>query len=715
MKTFKFKLFIAIIMALGLALAFHFDLIDYLSLASLKDNKDALQEVYLANKTSFLLIYFVLYVMTIALSIPGAIVLTLAAGAILGQAMGLVLVSFASTIGATLAFMVSRFLFQDWILKNFGERLKPLHEGLKKEGSFYLFGLRLVPIFPFFMINILMGLTPIKTWTFYWVSQLGMLPGTLVYVNAGTQLGQVDSISEVASPALLVSFALVGLLPLFSKWLTRYLKSRRYLKNYERPKSFDYNVLIIGGGSAGLVSAYIASTVKAKVALVEKNKMGGDCLNTGCIPSKTIIKSAKVLQMIRNSSRYGHDVGQDHITSDFSKIMGRVHQVIKQIAPHDSVERFTDLGVECFIGKAQILSPFKVEVNGKILTTKNIIIATGATPFVPKIPGLKDVKPLTSETLWEVKTRPKRLLVLGGGPIGCELAQSFSRLGSEVTQVEMTANIMGREDDDVCGHIHRVFEREGIRVLTEHKASRFEIRDGQKIAICKHNDKYVEIEFDEVLVALGRQAMTKGFGLESLGVEINSDATMVVDEFLRSSRYPNIYACGDVAGPYQFTHTASHQAWFACVNALFSPIKKFKTDYRVIPWCIFVDPEVSRVGINEKQAIEKEISYEVSRYWLDGLDRALTEGEAEGFIKVITPKKSDRILGVTIVGAHAGELIAEYILAMKHGIGLNEILGTIHIYPTWSEANKFAAGVWKKAHAPEKVLQYLENFHSLRR
>jgi pyruvate/2-oxoglutarate dehydrogenase complex dihydrolipoamide dehydrogenase (E3) component/uncharacterized membrane protein YdjX (TVP38/TMEM64 family) len=714
-KPFKLKIFIAIVVALGLALVVHYDLTGYLSLESLKENRHTLQELYLSNKLTFLLSYFAVYVISIALSIPGATVLTLAAGALFGLGMGFFVVSFASTIGATLAFLVSRFLFQDWVQQKFGDRLKSFNEGLKKEGPFYLFSLRLIPIFPFFMINLLMGLTALKTWTFYWVSQLGMLPGTLVYVNAGTQLAQIDSLSEVATPSLLMSFVLIGILPLFSKWLVTFLKSRKYMKNFDKPKTFDYNVLVIGGGSAGLVSAYIAAAVKAKVALIEKNKMGGDCLNTGCIPSKTIIKSAKVLQMIKNSSKYGHEVDQENVKSDFSKVMGRVQQVIKKIEPHDSIERFTGLGVECFTGDAKILSPYKVEVNGEVLTTKNIIVATGAFPFVPPIPGLKEMNPLTSDTLWDINERPKRLLVLGGGPIGSELAQSFARLGSEVIQVEMGPKIMGREDDDVSEHIQKVFEGNGIRILTEHKASRFEIRDGQKLAICEHNGQEVEVEFDEVLVALGRRARTKGFGLEELDVEINPNGTMIVDEYLRSPRYPNIYACGDVAGPYQFTHTAAHQAWFACVNSLFSPMKKFKVDYRVIPWCTFVDPEVARVGVNEKEAKEKGINYEVTTYGLDDLDRAIAEGEDEGFVKVITPKGSDKILGVTIVGSHAGELIAEYILAMKYGIGLNKILGTIHIYPTWSEANKFAAGVWKKAHAPEKALEYLKKFHSWRR
>lgn len=715
MKSFKLKVLIATVILLGLGVIYYYDLTSYLSLNSLKENSERLQELYHLNQLTFLLSYFALYVVTIALSIPGATILTLAGGALLGLGTGFVIVSFASTIGATLAFLVSRFLFQDWVEQKFGNRLKSFHEGLKKEGPFYLFSLRLIPIFPFFVINLVMGLTPIKTWTFYWVSQVGMLPGTLVYVNAGTQLAQIDSLSEVASPSLLISFALIGILPLFSKWLVTFLKSRKYLNKYEKPKRFDYNVLVIGGGSAGLVSAYIAATVKAKVALVEKNKMGGDCLNTGCVPSKTVIKSAKVLEMIKNSSKYGHDVDQEHVKSDFSRVMRRVQQVIKKIEPHDSIERYTNLGVECFTGEAKILSPYKVEVNGEILTTKNIIVATGAFPSVPPIPGLKEMNPLTSDTLWDIDKRPKRLLVLGGGPIGCELAQSFARLGSEVLQVEMGPQIMGREDDDVSDHIQKIFERNGVNVLTNHKASRFEIKEGQKVAICEHNGEEIEIQFDEVLVALGRQARTKGFGLEDMNVEINANGTMVVDEYLRSPRYPNIFACGDVAGPYQFTHTAAHQAWFACVNALFSPMKKFKVDYRVIPWCTFVDPEVARVGLNEKEAKEKGVNYEVTVYGLDDLDRAIAEGEDEGFVKVITSKGSDKILGVTIVGSHAGDLIAEYILAMKYGIGLNKILGTIHIYPTWAEANKFAAGVWKKAHAPEKALTFLKRFHSWRR
>ncbi|GJM04364.1 MAG: hypothetical protein DHS20C09_03550 [marine bacterium B5-7] len=475
-----------------------------------------------------------------------------------------------------------------------------------------------------------------------------------------------------------------------------------------KPKQFDRNLIVIGGGSAGLVAALIAAAVNAKVTLIEKHLMGGDCLNTGCVPSKALIKSAKVASLIKRSREFGIDVVDSNI--DFAAVMERVQSVISKIEPHDSIERFEHLGVECIEGEAKITSPWSVEVNSKTLSSRSIIIATGARPFVPPIKGLEQVDYLTSDNLWDIRELPKRLIVLGGGPIGCELTQAFARLGSRVTQVEMLPRIMIREDDEIAAMIAKRFKDEGIDVRTNYTAQEVVIKNYQKFLICEHNSNTVEIEFDEILVAVGRAANTSGFGLEELGVELNSNKTIRVNEKLQTS-IPNIYACGDVAGPYQFTHTASHQAWYAIVNALFGKFKSFKVDYSVIPWATFTDPEVARVGLNEQEAKEKGISYDVTSYGIDDLDRAITEGEDHGAVKVLTVPGKDKILGVTIIGDHAGELITEYISAMKHGFGMNKILGTIHIYPTLSEANKFAAGVWKKAHAPKTLLKLVEKYH----
>lgn len=471
---------------------------------------------------------------------------------------------------------------------------------------------------------------------------------------------------------------------------------------------YDYNIIVIGGGSAGLVSSYIASAVKAKVALIEKHKMGGDCLNTGCVPSKALLRSAKMISYAKRAKEFGFK--KTTVDFDFKDVMKRVQNIIKIIEPHDSRKRYTALGVECIEGEAKILSPHNVEVNGITLTARSIIIATGAKPLVPNIPGLDQINYLTSDNVWDLKELPKKLLVLGGGPIGAEMAQAFSRLGAEVTVVEMAPQILIREDEEVIELVTERFVKEGIKVLISHKAKEFK----NNMLICEYKSKDISIPFDKVIIALGRKANTEGFGLEELGVKIRETKTIEANAFLQTN-IPSIYVCGDVTGPYQFTHTAAHQAWYACVNALFSPLKKFKVDYTVIPWATFTDPEVARVGLNEKDAKIQNILYEVTTYDIDDLDRAIADSEAHGFIKVLTVPNKDKILGVTIVGRHAGDLIAEYILAMKYGLGMNKILATIHIYPTLSEANKYVAGNWKKEHLPTFAIKILEKFHKWRR
>ncbi|WP_265089199.1 FAD-dependent oxidoreductase [Psychrobacter sp. Pi2-1] len=663
--------------------------------------------------------FFLLYVVVTALSLPGAAILTLAAGALFGLVQGLLVASFASSIGATIAFLASRYLLRDTIKQRFPERLAAIDAGVEKEGGFYLFTLRLVPIFPFFLINLLMGVTSIKTWTYYWVSQIGMLAGTFVFVNAGTQLAQIDSLSGILSFNLIVSFALLGFFPLIAKGVLNMFKKRRVYKNHTKPKKFDRNMIVIGAGAGGLVTSYIAAAVKAKVTLIEAGEMGGDCLNYGCVPSKAIIKSAKIADQIRHGENYGLENTVPQFS--FKKVMARVQQVVADIAPHDSVERYTNLGVDVVKGYAKLIDPWTVEIqlNGggmQTLTARTIVIATGARPFVPPLPGIEETGYVTSDTLWtkfaELEEAPKKLVVLGGGPIGSELAQSFARLGSNVTQIEMSDRIMGKEDLEVSAFAHQSLTDSGVNILTSHQAMRCEMRDGKKYIIVKHNETEIDIEYDELLCAVGRSARLEGYGLEALGIETNR--TIVTNEYLETL-YPNIFAAGDIVGPYQFTHVAAHQGWYAAVNGLFGNLKKFKVDYRVIPWVTFIDPEVARVGINEQEAIDKGIDYEITRFEFEELDRAITDSAAKGFIKVITPKGKDKILGVTVVSEHAGDLIAEFVLAMKHGLGLNKILGTIHSYPTWAEGNKYAAGEWKRAHAPETVLSWLEKYHTWRR
>jgi pyruvate/2-oxoglutarate dehydrogenase complex dihydrolipoamide dehydrogenase (E3) component/uncharacterized membrane protein YdjX (TVP38/TMEM64 family) len=709
---------VAGLLLLGLAAWFLLDLGQYLTLDALKAQQATIDGFYRANPLQVLAIFFLVYVVLTALSVPGAVILTLAAGAIFGVTTGTVVVSFASSIGATLAFLASRYLFHDAVQARFGTRLKPVNDGVARDGAFYLFSLRLVPVFPFFAVNLLMGLTPIRTWTYYWVSQAGMLLGTVVYVNAGTQLARIETLSDIASPGLLTSFAALGLLPWLGKWIKAAILRRRVYARWQRPGRFDRNLVVIGGGAAGLVSSLIGATVRAKVTLVEASKMGGDCLNYGCVPSKALIKSARIAEQMRHADRYGLEGTAPRFS--FKAVMGRIHDVIAAVEPHDSVERYMSLGVDVVKGYARIVDPWTVEIaredgTSQRLTTRSIVIAAGAEPLVPDLPGLAESGYLTSDTLWEAFARldemPRRIVVLGGGPIGSELAQAFARLGAEVTQIQRGERLLPREDSDVSELARAAQEASGVTVLTGHEALRVE--NGQDKRLIVSGDGHEQaFGFDALIVAVGRKARLSGYGLEELGIE--TQKTVVTDEYL-ATIYPNIYAAGDVAGPYQFTHTAAHQAWFASVNALFGQFKRFKADYRVIPWTTFIDPEVARVGLNEQEAGERGVPHEVTVFQLHELDRAIADSATKGFVKVLTPPGKDRILGATIVGEHAGELLAEYVLAMKHGLGLNKIMATIHTYPTMSEANKYAAGEWKKRHAPEGLLKLVGRYHTWRR
>lgn len=710
------KIILLGIVIIVVSVFFTLDLQHYLTLNGLKSGMD---QFAIWRATSPVVVgasFFLMYVIVAAFSLPGAAIMTIAAGALFGLFWGAVIASFASTIGATLAFLTARYLLRDLVQAHFGDKLKAINEGMAKDGAFYLFSLRLIPLFPFFLVNLLVGLTPISTRRYYWVSQIGMLAGTVVYVNAGTQLAKISGLADIASPGLLFSFALLGIFPLLVKRFTHFLQQRRIYAKWTKPKQFDRNLIVIGGGAAGLVAAYIAAAVKAKVTLIEAHKMGGDCLNYGCIPSKALIKSAHIAHTLKNAKLYGLE---NHTpVFSFRKIMARIHEVIRTVAPHDSIERYTQLGVDVVEGYATIVDPWTVEIKRndgttQRLTARSIIIAAGARPFVPALPGLEAVGYVTSDTLWhefaKLDAPPARLVILGGGPIGCELAQSFARLGSQVFQIEMAPRILSREDVEVSEFAQRALEQDGVAVLINHKALRCEQEGERKFIIVEHEGVEQQIEFDTLICAVGRVARLSGYGLEQLGIETNR--TVITNEYLETL-YPNIFAAGDVAGPYQFTHTASHQAWYAAVNALFGEWKKFKVDYRVIPWTTFIDPEVARVGLNEQEAKEKGIIYEITRYGIHDLDRAIADSAAQGFVKVLTVPGKDRILGVTIVGAHASDLLAEFVLAMKHGLGLNKILATIHTYPTMSEANKYVAGEWKRQHAPQRVLTWLARYHS---
>jgi dihydrolipoamide dehydrogenase len=713
------KVFLLIIFLTLVALFFVLDLQQVFNLEYFQAQRDGILTYKAENFWLSSVAYFFLYITVAALSLPAAAVLTIAGGAVFGFIWGLAMVSFASTIGATLAFLLSRTLLRDWVQARFGQYLRPINEGIERDGMFYLFTLRLIPIFPFFLVNVLMALTPITTASFYIVSQLGMLFGTALYVNVGAELGLATTLPDILNVGVIRAVVVLAIFPWLAKAGLKFVRNRKVLAPWKKhkPGKYDTNMVVIGAGSAGLVTSYIAALVKARVTLVEKHRMGGDCLNTGCVPSKALIRSASVSHLIARAKEFGLENASASV--NFKAVMTRVQEIIKTIEPHDSVARYSSLGVDCVFGEAKITSPWTVQVGEQEISTRHIVLATGARPLVPPIPGLENIHYLTSDTVWELDELPARLLVMGGGPIGCELAQAFSRLGAKVTLVDMLDRILPREDQEISEYVTQQFAAEGVELITSHQVKSFSESAGSKSATLvgkdtQGNELERQVEFDRVLVAVGRKANTENIGLESLNLELNQNGTVKVNEFLQTN-YPNIFACGDVAGPYQFTHIASFQAWFAAVNSLFGAFKKFRIHYNVVPWATFIDPEVARVGLNERDAEEKGIAYEVTRYDIDDLDRAIADGEAKGFVKVLTVPGKDKILGATIVGYHAAELINEFVLAMTHGLGLKKIMGTIHIYPTLSESGKFAAGQWQKSHAPQWLYPYLEKFHTWRR
>ena len=691
---------------------FLFDLHQYLDFSYVKSRQALITDYFHTYPVKTVLIFFLAYFAVAGLSLPGAGVLSVLAGAIFGLPVGAVTVLLAATAGATVAFWLSRYIFHDFVQNRFGDKLRAVNTGIERDGAFYLFTLRLIPIFPFFVINLVMGLTPMRTAVFSSVSLLGMLPGSIIFVNVGTQLADLESLGGILTLDLVVAFGLLAIFPWVARKVLALFRARRAYAGFRRPRKYDRNLIVIGAGSGGLIAAYIAAMVKARVTLIEKGKMGGDCLNTGCVPSKALIRSAKFISQAKRAVQYGCEPVE--VNFDFSKIMQRVRRVIGKIEPHDSVERYTKLGVECIQGEAELKDPWTVAVNEKNLTSRNIILATGASPFIPEIPGLSGIEYHTSDTIWSLEELPERMVVLGGGPIGCELAQCFARFGSSVTQVQRGPRILPREDPECSAMVAESFARDGVRILTGHVAKEVLQEAGSNRLVCAHNGEEVNVPFDTILVAVGRKVTSHSAWENHLQIELQKDGRPALNEFLQTN-YPNIYACGDLAGPYQFTHTASHQAWYASVNALFGRFRKFRVDYSVIPWCTFTEPEVARVGLNEQEAKNQGVEYEVTRYDLSDLDRAIADEQAHGMVKVLTVPGKDRILGATIVGEHAGDLITEYISAMKHKLGLGKILGTIHIYPTLAEANKAAAGEWKRAHAPQRMLNWVKRYHAFER
>lgn len=711
------RLLLLLLVAAAVAAFFLSGAGDYLTLEALQAEQTRFQAWLAREPVTVIGGFFLLYVAMAALSLPGATLMTVLSGALFGLGGGLVIVSFASALGATLAALIARTLLRAPLERRYAGVLERVNAGIRREGALYLFTLRLIPLFPFFVINLVMGLTRMRLTTFYWVSQVGMLPGTAVFVNAGRELAELQALGDILSPSLLASFALIGLFPWLAKWLVALVKRRALARRYARPARFDRDIVVIGAGAAGLVASYIGAAVRARVTLVERERMGGDCLNTGCVPSKALIRAARSAREVRRAGRYGVRVGEPCV--DFAAVMGHVQGAIEAIAPHDSVERYTGLGVEVLEGEARLTSPWEVSVatqeGPRTLTTRHVIIASGARPRVPELPGIDAIEVLTSDTLWRLEALPEHLVVLGGGPIGCELGQSFALLGSRVTLVESAGQLLPREDAEVAEALLAAMGEDGVRVLLGHRALEV-VTDatGPALEVANGEGQRERLPFTHLLVAAGREANVTGMGLEALGVETRANGTLDVDETLRSV-LPNVWACGDVAGPYQLTHAGAHQAWHATVNALFGEVRRFRVSYRALPAVTFTTPEVARVGLNEREARERGVAYEVTRYALAELDRALAEGDSQGFVKVLTPPGRDRILGATVVGEGAGEMLATFTLAMTRGIGLNRLLSTIHPYLTRSEAVKATAGVWKNAHKPERLLGWLARYFAWRR
>ncbi len=699
------KLLLAALMVALIAAYFLFDLGRYFSLSYLKESREQFAAFYADNTVLTIVIYMMAYIVVTALSLPGAAIMTLAAGAMFGFIAGVIVVSFASSIGATLACFVSRYLLRDWVNRKFGDRLAALNAGIEKEGAFYLFTLRLIPVFPFWLINLLMGLTGIRLFTFYWVSQIGMLAGTMVYVNAGRELGRLDSLSGILSPGLIISFALLGLFPIaVKKIMGRY--RNRYRKD-DGPRAdptvgenntgisanarggrmkYDYHIVIIGAGSAGLVVASGGASMGARVALIEEERMGGDCLNTGCVPSKSFLRSAHLAAQIRESGRFGLSARVERV--DASRVMKRVHDVIREIAPHDSVERFTSLGVDVMAGRARLLDRHTVSLGDRTLTGKFIVIATGSRPAVPPIPGLADVPFLTNRNIFDIRRLPKKLIVLGGGPMGLELGQGFRHLGSEVAIIDMAPRLFPNDDAEVAPLMEAVLRGEGIGL--ELSATIKEVKkSGKGITVIIEKDGATRgINGSHLLVSLGRRPVTADMGLEETDIRLDAKGYIGVNRFLQTS-VENIYACGDVVGPYQFTHMAGYQAGVVLRNIIL-PLYKSAVDYSAVPWTTYTRPEVAHVGHTESGARASGILTDTIKVELRENDRARTEGESEGFLKLVLGKKG-RVIGATMVGNRAGEIIPLASMAIRGGMKSTAFLGQIFSYPTQAEIFKSAS------------------------
>ena len=677
---------------------FYFDLSQYLTLESIKAHSGALHGKVQANPWWAAAVFCAVYAALTALSFPGTVVLTLLAGALFGLLEGTLLVSVASNVGALVAMLISRFMLRDWVQRRFGKQIAGINKGLAREGTFYLVSLRLIPLVPFVLLNPALGLTRINIWTFWWTTQLGMLPGHAIYVNAGEKLVGLRSLSGILSPSIIGTLVLLAVFPILATRLLTFYKARKVYRGWRKPKRFDCNLVVIGGGTGGLATARVAASLKARVSLVERERLGGLAMHDGGVPSKALCHVANRSQ------------GQ-HSDEAFTEAMAQMRHLAEAARRDISVDQYRRLGVDVIQGEARISSPWTVDVGGRTLTTRAIVIATGSRPQIPSIPGLAAVEPMTSDTLWALSERPERLLILGSGADACEFAQAFQRLGCQVTLASEDERLLSQEDAEVSEMMAKVLTADGIEIWLGLKAQRVETTEGERRLICDDDEgNERSLPFDRVLLMLGQRADVEGLGLSKLRLECGDDGTLEADEYL-ATRYPNIYAVGSVAGPYGAPHVAEHQGWYAAVNALFGGLKRFVVSDRVTPRAIFTTPEIATVGLNEAEAHALKLEFETTRLDLSTHAGAVIAGAGQGYVKVITEHDTDRILGVTIVGDHASETIAGFVVAMKHKLGMNKLGKTVLVSPTQGEALRQVAEIWQRQHQSARMRAWAERFN----
>ncbi len=699
------------ILAAAVAAFFTLDLGQYLTLESIKANSGALHAKVQAYPWWSRSLFFIVYALLTALSFPGTVVLTLLAGALFGLLEGTLLVSLASNFGAVAAMLISRFLLRDWIQRRFGKQIAGINRGLARDGAFYLVSLRLIPIVPFVLLNPALGLTRVGLWTFWWTTQLGMLPGHAIYVNAGRQLVRIDSLSGILSPGMITTLVLLAVFPLVATRLLTSYKARLAYRGWRRPKHFERNLVVVGGGTGGLATARIAASLCARVSLLERERLGGVAMHEGGVPARALRRQANRLHGLRSDPRVASSLD---VAGGFSQAMDDMQRLTRAAMKSASSEHYARLGVEVIMAEGRLSSPWTVEAGGRSLSSRAIVIATGSRPCVPPIAGLEAIEPLTCDNLWDLREPPGRLLVLGGGAGACEFAQSFQRLGCQVTLVSERETLLEQEDPEAAGVVLAALRADGVELQLGLAPLRVEVDGDECLLVCRRGEEGEQaLPFDRLLLALGQHADIRGLGLDELGLRCGEDGSLEVDEYL-TTRFPNIYAVGSVAGPYGAPHVAEHQAWYAAVNALFGDFKRFAVSERVIPRAVFTTPEVASVGLSEPEARAQGTEFDVTRVPLGALSGAIAEEAGEGFIKVLTERGKDRILGVSIVGEQASETLAGFVVAMKHKIGMNRLADTVHLGATLGDASRLLAETWQRQHRPLRLLRWAERLNRWR-